>query len=123
MLQEETVKTHSPLEDRFLEDCRVIGLKVVAQHKVGPIHSDFAIPDKKLVIELDSDLFHSTTQQLRNDVKRDAVYKKHGWNILRVRGPVVYKSGEDLVYQIRRGRFFNSDNYIISLEPEDIIEY
>lgn len=123
MLQEELEKLQSHLEDRFLEDCRVIGLMVVAQYKIGRIHADFAIPENKLVIELDSNLYHSTDKEMNNDRKRDRIYIKNGWNILRIRGPVVYKNGEDLVYQIRRGRFYGSNNYILSLDPEDIIEF
>ena len=51
MSYEQELKRQSPLEIRFLEDCRIAGLKVEPQYPIGQIHADFSIVDSKIVIE------------------------------------------------------------------------
>ncbi len=96
-------KTQSPLETRFLEDCRTVGLLVEPQYKIGPIHADFAIPLKKIAIECDSKIHHSSEEARKNDESRNEIYLKHGWNVLRIRGRAIYSCGENIAEDIKNG--------------------
>ena len=45
-----------------------LGYKVFPQYKVGVYRVDFAIPDKKLIVEVDGELYHnSKTKKLQRD--------------------------------------------------------
>ena len=46
--------------------------------------ADFAIPDKKIIIECDGEHWHLIGNS--KDRKRDAVLRKLGWKVLRFRG-------------------------------------
>jgi len=80
--------THSELErimkrlikrERFPEPVR--------QHEVtlsfGPIHIDFAYPDRKLAIETDSYGYHGDLKAFDRDRERDAELQALGWRVLR----------------------------------------
>ncbi len=44
---------------------------------------DVAVPDARLVIEADSRRWHSTTQAMTEDRRRDRLAQRHGWVVLR----------------------------------------
>ncbi len=44
---------------------------------------DFAIPEIKLSIEIDGELFHSSPSQIKRDEKTVSVLRKSGWEVLR----------------------------------------
>lgn len=96
-------RIQSPLEKRFYDDCKTVGLLVESQYPVGSIHADFAIPEKKIVIELDSRLWHSSEEAMENDEKRDLIYEKQGWQVIRIPGQIVYKHGELIAERIKNG--------------------
>lgn len=95
-------KVKSPLEKRFLEDCVTVGLKVVPQYPIENIHADFAIPEKKFVIELDSKQWHSSEDIWEKDWARDDIYWKNGWRVIRITGKYVYQHGEEVAEVIKQ---------------------
>jgi very-short-patch-repair endonuclease len=95
------MKAQSPLEIRFFEDCQTVGLLLDPQFPVGPIHADFAIPNEMLVIECDSEEWHSTMDQVLNDDERDKIYRQHGYDVLRLRGRDIYADGEVLAEELK----------------------
>ena len=101
MFYDKSLKIKSPLEIRFLEDCTTVGLIVVPQYPIGKIHADFAVPDKKIVIELDSKEWHATEESKIKDDERDQIYLSEGWKIVRITGKCVYKYGEKIAEEIR----------------------
>ena len=45
-----------------------LGYRVIPQRKIGPYRVDFAIPDEKLIVEVDGSLYHSNkTERLQRD--------------------------------------------------------
>ena len=46
-----------------------LGYRIYPQHKIGQYHVDFAIPDQKLIVEVDGSLYHSDKAKL---LQRDA---------------------------------------------------
>lgn len=51
--------------------------------------ADFAIPDKKIIIECDGEVWHKKGNS--HDRKRDGYLKSKGWIILRFRGEQIKK--------------------------------
>ncbi|MEK6880057.1 MAG: DUF559 domain-containing protein [Nanoarchaeota archaeon] len=113
MYYEKSKLVRSKLEDRFLQDCITVGLIVNPDYKIGPIHADFAIPDRKIAIEVDSKQYHSSDSTRKEDEKRNKIYRGYGWKIIRISGNVVMRKGEDIAWEIKRG---NYDDY-----PETIL--
>ena len=75
------------IEEMMMEALAKNNVEVVEQYpircKYGYI-ADFAIPDKKIIIECDGEVWHKLGNS--RDRKRDAVLKKLGWKVIRFRG-------------------------------------
>jgi very-short-patch-repair endonuclease len=50
----------------------------------GPIHIDFAYPERRLAIECDSYAFHMDRESFERDRRRDAELQARGWTVLRL---------------------------------------
>lgn len=101
MIFERIDRTQSPLEVRFLEDCATIGLLVEPQFKVERIHADFGITGAKVVIECDSQQWHSSKAADVSDGQRNDVYARNGYAIVRLFGKEIYASGEQIAQEIK----------------------
>ncbi|MFK3781536.1 endonuclease domain-containing protein [Agrobacterium sp. NPDC089420] len=75
----------SPLERMFFE-LAFLDLHLYPQHQVGKYQLDFAIPDKRLAIELDGHEYHKTKYQRTHDARRDRWLFGQGWSVLRFTG-------------------------------------
>ena len=84
---------NGPLEDAFYELCvrRNLPLPLLNTH-VHEIKVDAYWPQQRLVVELDSELGHSTPAQRRRDRRNDLTLRGHGltvhrydWNLVRDR--------------------------------------
>ena len=51
---------------------------------------DFAIPEKKIAIEVDGHEFHSTKEQRTKDAVRDRNLQLEGWRVFRFTGSEIY---------------------------------
>ena len=107
MLYEKINKVKSPLEKRFLEDCITAGLIVEPNFKIGSIHADFAVINKKLAIEVDSIQYHSSGKAYLEDCKRDDIYNSYGWGVIRIKSIGILKDGENIAFDIKSGRYDN----------------
>ena len=61
------------------------------QYKVEPYRVDFAVPNKKLAVELDGHGFHSSKEQRTRDAQRDRHLMTEGWQVIRFTGSEMYK--------------------------------
>ncbi len=91
----------SPIEKMFYE-LAFYELHMYPQHPVGPYRLDFAIPDRKIAIELDGHDFHKTKEQRTHDASRDRYLIERGWTVLRFTGTEIYKNTAKCVAQICR---------------------
>ncbi|GEM_PF-3135822 len=89
----------SPLEQMFYE-LAFLDLHIYPQHKVGKYRIDFAIPDKKIAIELDGHEYHKTKYQRTNDAQRDRWLFGEGWQVLRFTGTEIYKNLDGCIDEI-----------------------
>jgi very-short-patch-repair endonuclease len=60
---------------------------------------DFAIPDRKIGIELDGHATHSSTQAIADDRRRQRRLESAGWRIIRFGGAEVYADANGCVRQ------------------------
>ena len=75
----------SPVEEMFWDAYQKLNPKsllgLVIQHSVGKYRLDFAIPSKKIGIEIDGREFHSSQKQFVNDRERQRNLEQKGWRI------------------------------------------
>ena len=61
---------------------------VKREHSVGPYWVDFAVPRRKLGIEID---YHSSHRDIVKEYDRDQALAKRGWTVLHLRPPILDK--------------------------------
>lgn len=79
----------SPPEKQFGRFLIISGLKYIEELQLGFYFIDFALPEYKLAIEIDSKQFHSSEEQIRHDAKKDEYLKSIGWDVLRLKAAAV----------------------------------
>jgi very-short-patch-repair endonuclease len=62
---------------------------------------DFAVPEKKVAIELDGHEWHNTREQRTYDAKRDRYLLLHGWRIIRFTGSEIHKDVMECVREAK----------------------
>jgi very-short-patch-repair endonuclease len=72
---------------------------------------DFAMPDIKIAIEVDGELFHSTEDQKREDNERDMKLKQLGWTVLRFKDKEVETQERQVMETIIR-QVISKENYL-----------
>lgn len=88
--------TESKFERDVLSHMLDRGLDVTPQHKVGAYRIDFVIniaPGLRLAVECDGDRFHGP-EQWSDDVRRQRVLERLGWEFFRVRASQYYLNPE-----------------------------
>jgi very-short-patch-repair endonuclease len=89
----------SPLEQMFYE-LAFLDLHIYPQHTVGKYRLDFAIPDKRIAIELDGHEYHKTKYQRTHDAKRDRWLYGQGWHVLRFTGTEIHQNLDRCINEI-----------------------
>jgi very-short-patch-repair endonuclease len=93
--------TESPIERMFYASS--VGIVALEpQFIVGKYRIDFAIPDKRIAIELDGHDYHKTKEQRTNDAQRERYLQENGWTVIRFTGSEVYKDASGCVDQVLR---------------------
>lgn len=92
----------SPIESSFAEAAIGVVDGLVSQFEVKKYRLDFAIPDKKIAIEIDGHDYHKTKEQRTNDAQRERFLQEQGWFVVRFTGSEVYKSDSACVEQLNR---------------------
>ena len=91
----------SPIEDSFWRAHQRLKLRplagLVRQYKVGQYRLDFALPHKKIGIELDGHLTHSSPAAIAADRRRQRWLESKGWYIIRFGGQEVFKDADGCI--------------------------
>jgi very-short-patch-repair endonuclease len=77
-----------------------LDLHIYPQHPVGKYRLDFAIPDKRVAIELDGHEYHKTKYQRTHDAKRDRWLYGQGWHVLRFTGTEIHQDLDRCIDEI-----------------------
>jgi len=99
------VAPESGLEARFLSIVRAAGLPeplrqrdLGGQEWVGRV--DFLYPDKRLVVEIDSDLHHSTLLDETADSTRDRALREAGYRVVRIGEQLVWHQPQEVMRRL-----------------------
>lgn len=88
----------SPIEQKFLAACEKLGAAslagLVPQYPVAGYRIDFALPDRKIGIELDGFASHSSTADIENDRRRQRDLEGRGWYLIRFGGREVHRDAD-----------------------------
>lgn len=89
-------KIQSPIELMFYDRIKNLVSGLEPQWEI-PVDghrykADFALPSKKIAIELDGHDYHKTKEQRTNDARRERDLQKVGWKVIRFTGTEIYRS-------------------------------
>lgn len=71
-------------------------------HPAGGVEVDFAWPELRLVVEIDSAVFHSTDRAVTNDPRRDRALLLAGWRVVRFTDRDLEEEPERVLREMRR---------------------
>jgi very-short-patch-repair endonuclease len=88
-------RTESPFEKEVLKRLLDAGYRVKTQWQVGYFRIDMVIEGdgKRLALECDGDRYHPI-EKLAEDVERQAILERLGWQFVRIRGSAFYRNPE-----------------------------
>jgi very-short-patch-repair endonuclease len=93
----------TPIERQFWEAHLRLGLPelagLVPQYQVGSYRTDFALPARKIVFELDGFATHSSTADIARDRQRQRDLQALGLTVIRFGGAEVHRDAEACVRQ------------------------
>lgn len=96
----------SPAEQRFWDAHTRLRLPelagLVPQHKVPPYRLDFAVPERKLAIEIDGYTYHGDKESFGRDRKRWRAIQEAGWQIVNFSGKEALDDPDQCVYEAAR---------------------
>ena len=87
-------KSESVFEEQVALKLTSEGYHIVQQYKVGSFRIDIVAiyGDKKIAIECDGDQFHSSDEQVFNDVQRQQILERSGWKFIRIKGSDYFRN-------------------------------
>jgi len=65
--------------------------------------ADFLI-DERLVVEVDGAAYHSSSEAVERDRKRDSDFKREGYSVLRIPALVVFQNPKEAIRRVRSAR-------------------
>ncbi len=75
------------------------GVKFRRQHPIGRYVADFYCPAARLVIEIDGEI-HNRGDRPAHDIRRDALLRENGLNILRIAAADVLRDADEVAEAI-----------------------
>ena len=90
----------SPFEESVQKDLLRENYKIQPQYEAGAYRIDivlFTSDGKRIALECDGDKYHSTEEQIKNDVERQSVLERLGFIFYRIRGSDYYRKREETV--------------------------
>ena len=94
-LRKRLQKTESVFEERVLTRLMQMNYNVVPQFLAGAYRIDLVVSGngRRLAIECDGERFHGT-EQLQEDIERQAILERLGWKFVRIRGSLFFRDEE-----------------------------
>jgi very-short-patch-repair endonuclease len=89
-------KAESPFEKEVISRLVDGGYRVKPQYPVGAYRIDIVVEGEssRIAVECDGDAFHSSPNQIRSDLDRQALLERMGWQFFRLRGSDFYRDPE-----------------------------
>lgn len=95
----------SPMEEAFLMAAEPVLSQygdIIPQYPIFNYRADFAIPDCRILIEIDGYEWHKTREQLTADVKRQRALTAAGWTVFRFTGREIYAGAANCAAEVAR---------------------
>jgi very-short-patch-repair endonuclease len=92
----ETQQTESVFEELVLKQLLARGYQVQTQYPVGYYRIDLVVigENSRLAVECDGDKYHSGSEKIAEDLARQAILERLGWQFYRIRGSVFFREPE-----------------------------
>ena len=87
-------QTESPFEAAVLKQLLARGYRVKTQYAVGYYRIDMVVQGQnaRLAIECDGDRYHSGSEKIAEDLARQAILERLGWQFYRIRGSAFFSN-------------------------------
>jgi len=76
------------------------GYDVVQQYPVGSYRIDMIIRDSNIAIECDGEAYHTGEKKVREDMERQTILERLGWNFIRIRGSAFFRNEESCITKV-----------------------
>ena len=127
ILAEEIEKnSESIFEEEVVKYLVSEGYHIKQQWEVGAYRIDMValFQDKKIAIECDGEKWHSTEEQIKQDMERQSILERCGWEFIRIRGSKYFRNPEstmkDVINELNKKGIFpekmESENYLLKEE-------
>lgn len=95
-------KSDSIFESEVAKALVARGYHIVQQWSVGSYSIDMVAiyKQRKIAIECDGERWHSSDEQIANDMKRQAVLERLGWTFVRIRGSEYFLNPSDTIERL-----------------------
>ncbi len=93
-------KCESSIEERFFRVARKLIPDIKPQEPIGQYRVDFAVIDKRVVVELDGHEYHKSKEQRTNDAERQRFLQKKGYTVIRFTGNEINKDVNGCVSEV-----------------------
>ncbi len=93
-------KCESPIEVQFFIAAIKYIPNLIPQVNIGPYRVDFAVLEKKVVIELDGHDYHSSKIQRTKDAERQRYLQQNGYTVVRFTGTEIHNDVNKCVWDV-----------------------
>ena len=95
-------RSESPFESAVAKYLTARNYHLVQQWKVGSYRLDMVVVcgDKKVAIECDGERYHSGEAKIREDMERQTILERLGWNFIRIRGSEYYRNPDSTMERV-----------------------
>ncbi|MDR0984387.1 MAG: AAA family ATPase, partial [Ruminococcus sp.] len=102
----ETVEkqSESPFEEAVAKKLISDGYSLIQQYEVGAYRIDMVVTynGKKIAVECDGERWHSTEEQICNDMERQSVLERIGWQFIRIRGSEYFRNPSETMEHVEK---------------------
>lgn len=94
--------SESIFEEEVAKYLAAAGYHIKQQWKVGAYRIDMVAiyKNQKIAIECDGEKYHSSDEQVRNDIERQSVLERLGWRFIRIRGSEYFRDKAETMKRV-----------------------
>lgn len=117
-------KSDSIFEEEVAKYLSARNYNIEQQWQVGAYRIDMVISygNKRVAIECDGDRWHSSEEQIRNDMERQEVLERCGWEFIRIRGSKYFRNKdltmENVIKELEKREIYPEDIRAVKTESE-----
>jgi very-short-patch-repair endonuclease len=96
-------KAESPFEEAVAKSLVADGYNITQQWEVGSYRIDMVVQYNKIkiAVECDGEQYHSGEEKVREDMERQTILERLGWQFVRIRGSEYYRDPEMTMTRVK----------------------